>query len=150
MGISDDIINQIQRALNAGISGNSLKDIAKDTAKSVQTRSRLGKSVVKDGANVSRLEQLKPTYKKQRKGLKKGGKLSNKTTPNKSNLTKSGSMLNNIKSRTTTNGFEIYINGEKNQEKAKYVQKNRPFMFLAKFEIKLIIESIIDRIRRSK
>lgn len=149
MGISDDIINQIQNALNAGISKDNLKQTAKELAESIQKRTRLGKSVKKDGASLSQLEPLDNKYKIKRKKLQKQGKLSNKTKPAKSNLTKSGEMLDNINSRATNESFEVYIDGNNNKEKAKYVQVKRPFMNIAKFEIKFIIENIIDRIRRS-
>lgn len=150
MGISDQIIKQIQKALNEGISKDNLEKTGKEVAESIKKRTRLGRSVEKTGNQATKLEPLSAKYKKQRSGLKKKGKLSSQTTPAKSNLTKSGEMVDNIKSKANQNGFEIYIEGRENREKARYVQEKRPFMNLAKFEIKLIIENIINRIRRTK
>ena len=146
MGISDDIIKQIEAALGKGINPKNLSITARKTANSIKKRTRLGKGVKQDGAKLNKLDPLTPTYKKQRKKLK----LSSDTTPAKSNLTKSGSMLNDIKTKTTSSGFEIFFGSDKNKEKAEGLGKKRPFFFISSFELKLIIEDILSRITRGK
>lgn len=149
MGISDQIIKQIKNALDAGLDKGKIKKSADIIAESVKKRSRLGKSVEKDGDTLKPLKKLSDDYKRQRAGLKKRGKLSSNTTPAKTNLTKSGEMIDGIYAKATNGGFEIKV-ADKDKEKATYVSKDRPFMHLAQFEIKLLIEDIIARIRRAK
>lgn len=151
MGISDDIIKQIESALQAGVSKDNLRKTAKETTENIKKRTRLGRGVEKDGDRLSRLEPLEDSYKRQRRNLRKKGKLSSQTAPAKSNLTKSGEMLDDLTYKVRQDGFEIGFKSRENEKKAEYVHKNgRKFMFLSKFELKLIIEGIIDRIRRSK
>ena len=111
-------------------------------------RSRLGKSVEKDDDTLKPLKKLSDDYKRQRAGLKKRGKLSNNTTQQKPTLTKSGEMIDGIYAKATNSGFEIKV-ADKDKKRPLTFQRIDP-MHLAQFEIKLLIEDIIARIRRAK
>lgn len=145
MGISDDIIKQIQDAVNGAIQPNTLRVAASELVQSIKKRTRLGKGLQKDGDSLQSLTPLVSSYKKQRKRLN----LSSETTPAKSNLTQTGKMVDNIDFKVTSTGFEVFIKGQENNKKAEYVSKKRPFMFLAKFEIKVLIENLVAGIIRA-
>lgn len=148
MSLSKDIKNILDQVLDASINKKDLEVSAEKLKNSIQTRTRLGKSVEKTGQRLKSLKPLDPKYKKQRKQLRKKGILSSETSPAKSNLTKSGDMVDSIKViKVTDNDFEISVTGRENKIKAENVQKDRPFMNIARFEIKEFVEDIINRAR---
>ena len=80
-----------------------------------QKRSRLGKSVEKDGDTLKPLKKLSDDYKRQRAGLKTR-KIIKQHYPSKTNLTKSGEMIDGIYAKATNGGFEIKV-ADKDKEK---------------------------------
>jgi phage gpG-like protein len=126
-----------------------MDEIASKTTKNVQTRTRKGFGVDTDGSKATKLEGLSESYKKQRKRLRKQGKLDSTTSPSKSNLTKSGDMLKDITYKTTENTATIFIGNNKGVKKAKYQDKvGRKFMNLSKNEIKEIEDIVDEKIQK--
>lgn len=120
--------------------------------------------------NRQRLSPLSDGYKKQRKGLiefraknKKGGEVIVKfkikkpllgkfATPNKSNLTFTGEMLDSIEIKAGDKGFNLYINNKRrsdgmtNKNLAELVtEEGRPFFAITKQEIRMIRTKINQR-----
>lgn len=141
-------------------------------AELVKNRTRLGYGVPKEGAPRELLAALEPSYVAQRKGevaffKTKDGELraykpksppvlSSATTPAKSNLTKTGQMLNNIGIEDVSTGrVSLEIKGDRtdsdltNAEVAGFVSEKRPFFNLSNTELKqiaLLFESVLRKI----
>lgn len=114
---------RLQTAINKAFSTQELSSLAEEIIKDIKLRTKLGKGVMADGGAVVKLKPLSESYKKQRKKLKQSGELSPDTTPSKSNLTKTGEMLDSlvfkiqdqtitIKPADTWNGNKIAWNEE--------------------------------------
>ena len=118
---------------------DQMKTEVEQLAKDVRTRTRMGSGVDASG-NKSKLKSLSPAYIKQRESLKAKGKLSNVTTPKKSGLTKSGSMLDSLKGTAKGSSFKVEVTGSddegnKNSDKALWNAENgREFMNLSNEE----------------
>ena len=139
-GLVDDVVNK------------ELTDkVGRKVVKTVKARTRDGLGVKNNGGKESKLKPIKKATKNIRKDLKKKGRLSGKTTPETSNLTRSGRMLDNIGYKASKNEVVVAPKG-KEQLKARKVSKDRPFMNLSKKEIKevtkLVADEIIDGIKK--
>lgn len=143
-----DLQNKIDAVIkNVGSLPRMVK-VANETKKMVQERTRQGFGVKKTDTNKVRLKKLSPSYKKRRKKLQKKGLLSDKTTPNKSNLTQKGEMIDTLKTQVSRNKAEVKVNGDKNQKKAKQQAKaGRKFMDLSKTELKKVLNIIKQDIK---
>ena len=130
-----------------------MKGIANFGARLVQKRTRLGYG--SNNGSKQKLAGLSTKYKNQRKKDKKTGRLSPKTTPGRSNLTRTGQMLDSIKSKVTGYGkAEIYIDGGRtdsdltNNKVREYVEENgRPFFNFTAQEEKQITRTISKRLK---
>lgn len=148
-------LKQLQQKLDSlvdDVVNKELTDkIGRKVVNTVKARTRDGFGVKNNGDRKGKLKAIKKATKNIRKDLKKKGRLSGKTTPETSNLTRSGRMLDNIKYKASKNEVVIAPKG-KEQEKARKVSKDRPFMNLSKKEIKevtkLVADEIIDGIKK--
>lgn len=119
-----------------------------EVAQLVKTRTRKGFGVSANLAPQKRLKGISESYKKQRKRLAAQGRLSGETTVNRSNLTKSGDMLDDITHTSTTNTATIFIKGSKNRGKAERGAKERPFMNLSKSEVNKITKIVTEEFNK--
>lgn len=142
------------RQLVSGVVDRETMGKVADRAKELVTdRTRKGFGVEAEGAPKTRLKGLSESYKKQRRRLRKQGKLDNSTTPGKSNLTQSGQMLKSLKTRASNGQAEVFLGNEEAKTKAKHqADSGRKFMNLSKTEqreIKKIIETeLINDIKK--
>lgn len=145
------LIAKLETLVDDVINKEVTDKVGRKVAKTVRERTRKGFGVKANGGRKERLKKLKKPTKKIRQDLKKKGQLSGKTTPNRSNLTRSGRMLDNIGYSASDKEVTIAPKG-KEQLKARDVSKDRPFMNLSKTEIKevtkLVAEEIIKGIRK--
>lgn len=123
----------------------------------IRTRTRLGKGV-DTGGELKRLDPLSPDYKKARS---RAFNLADETTPNRSNLTATGLMLEDIqgKKRGTTYSFSFKnnprpgLNGANAPSSAKiagYVtEQGRRFFDLSRSERKGLQRKLSAAIRRT-
>lgn len=137
----------------------SLMKILGDFARElIIKRTRLGYGVVIPEAEKTRLKPLKESYIEVRKKDKKKGRLFNETTPRKSNLTRTGQMLDSIRYWIRDNGYrkaiELFVpdsrrnDGRTNNEVAGHVQSNgRIFFNLSKQEKTQIKRLAIKELR---
>lgn len=111
--------------------------MAVEAARLVQSRTRSGKGVATDGGSSYPLKPLSPAYIAQRRH----SRLSSFTSATKSNLTRTNQMLGSLKAKKKSAGaWSIVIDGTRDDGKtnaqiAKYVSRQRPFMFFAGDEI---------------
>ena len=126
-------------------------EIGKQVVKQVRNRTQRGYGVAENNGKQQRLKPLKPATKAIRKGLAGKGQLSPNTSPGKSNLTRSGKMLNNINYTASENKVVVSVKGAQ-KIKAMDVSKERPFMNLSKTEInavtKTVKEAIVNDIKK--
>lgn len=115
----------------------------------IRDRTRKGFGVPGVGQSQEKLKALSANYIKYRKKTK----LSPFTSPGKSNLTKTGSMLASLRVVQTKNfGFTIAPTGKNksgisNAEVAGHVEENgRPFLYLSNTEIEKVIKFFEENI----
>jgi len=145
-----DLQKKLNRLLPEAINRDLMTDIAKAVQTNVKARTRRGYGVDKEGAPAKKLKPLSDTYKKERKRLKAKGELHPETTPNKSNLTKTGAMIDSVDFEVTSNNeARIFVSGEANEKKARYnAEKDRKFMDLSRREIKDITDIVEERLNK--
>ena len=124
----------------------------------IRTRTRAGYGVDKFGGHKSKLKPLKPSTIKARKRAKKKGELSGETSPSKSNLTWTGSMLDNIIAKVKGQKrigitFSGGTKGVSNKDKAGYAHDlGREFRNLSNIELKAFnreVKKILEGIVKS-
>ena len=102
---------KINKALDQFSSNESLQSIGDFTADIIKRRSRLGYGVPVDGGPKAKFQELAESTKKARNSKK----LSAETSPNKSNLTETGQLLNDIVAKIK--GRETIIGHTKDRNK---------------------------------
>lgn len=142
-------LNVKLKALVSGISDDEvLREIGNEARQMIKSRTRNGYGVVEDNAPATRLPGLSESYKKQRKRLARQGKLSPDTTPNKSNMTKTGELLDTMVVSVKGDTVTVSPNGKKNAKKAKYnAEKGRVVYNLSKKENQAIRRIVNEKIK---
>jgi hypothetical protein len=119
-------------------------DVGNFAANMVRLRTRLGSGVDAEGSSKAKLKALSPKYVEARKKMK----LSPLTSARKSNLTKTGQLLDSIGAiNPSLDGVEVGPIGVRkeghitNEQVGEYVTKGgRPFNNLSNVELKRIQE----------
>lgn len=143
---SRDMLQVTERAIGV----QTLNETAMFMINQIRTRTRAGFGVAKSGGAVSRLKGLSGDYRRHRRSLRRRGQLSRLTTPNKSNLTLTGQMLDSIGFDINNLSKIVYLNFTNNfaTRKSEYVSADRPFFNLSRGDIAEIIRDWNDRIQR--
>jgi hypothetical protein len=139
------IMKRFSDGIRSAVDAYVMKKVGQFSLNLVVKRTRLGYGVDQDGGNKSKLKFLSPRYIESRKQFKKLGLLSPTTTPKKSNLTRTGQMIDSLKFRII-NRTTIQISptgtrddGEKNTDVAKWnADKGRVFLNISALEFKQI------------
>ena len=163
--IEKKIQDQIQKSVSASLD----KQLAQETAEQVKKRTQLGFGVDENGKQV-KLSPLSESYRAQRRGevafyTDEFGRvrkytpenpppLSSKTTPAKSNLTKTGQMLESLTGEVKNNQILINVKGRRqdgsgltNEEVAEFVEsQGRRFLDLTIAERNVLVRKIKDRV----
>lgn len=109
----DDLVKKIEGKVIKKVREKSFMDnLGKMAADQIKQRTRLGKGV--KGESLVKLGPLSDKYKEFRR--KKKGKLSNLTTPNRSNATATGQMLDGITHKPQEGKVTITIEGSRSME----------------------------------
>lgn len=110
----------------------------------IKTRTRgQGLGLVEDG--LKKLDPLAASTVKKRARRR----LHPQTTPNTSNLTMTGALLDSLTFRHVSRyRLKFSIRGVSQQKKGTYVQGKRPFFGLAQSEMRELTEFILNLIRR--
>lgn len=154
MSFNDDLQKfkkNIDKALDELTSNKNLGPISKDLEEIIRRRTRLGKGVDVSGGDNTALKALKESTKASRRYKKKRGLLSDKTSPNKSNLTSTGQLLDSLAGRAINKLIEVSPQGSrkdsklKNAEVAAYQESSgRKFLNLSKQDIKQLTAVMQD------
>ena len=137
---SEKLKKMMEALVKEATSPKYLKQLGDEAARLIQKRTRLGYGVAEHGGVKGKFEPLTEPYVKQRKT-----KATGPTTPKKSNLTLTGSMLDAISSRPNGNGsVEIGFTDAHEAQKAVWNSKLRPFNHLSKAEIAQLRKKLQD------
>ena len=144
---------QIKAVIEGLIKKSTMQEIADLSKNLVVQRTGKGFGVNTPEGKKVKLKGISESYKKERKRLRKQGKLSGDTTPQKSNLTKSKQMLDSVDAKASTAKATVFLNNPQAKNKAEYQSaQGRAFMNLSKAEVekikKLIEKKIIDDINK--
>lgn len=128
---------------------NMLK-YGKQAAGMVKLRTRLGSGVGSEGEEKGALAPLKHSTIKQRQALQSKNRLSNLTTPGKSNLTRTGQLLDSVEAHDPESGsVMVGPRGDRSDSKlsndevgAFVTTAGRPFNNLSKTEIKRVNDAL--------
>ena len=112
----------IDTSMKELINQQTLGPIAIELKNIIQRRTRLGSGVEQTGAPKTPLAELASSTKKGRARKKELGLLSDKTSPNKSNLTETGQMLNSLRGyarkKADAGTIDIQPTGDRNKKLA--------------------------------
>ena len=136
------MMRAFEKALDKVVRSSSFRKIAEDLVVQIRKRTRLGYGV-KEGGKQNKLTKLSDSYKEYRK--KNKGKLSNQTTPSKSNLTLTGEMLDSMQVKVEGGTIVVSFGTKFAGQKAKWVttaKEQRRFLDLTTGERKQIAEEI--------
>jgi hypothetical protein len=130
-----------------------MRQVGKLAKEIVVDRTSRGFGVSQPEGNKEKLKSLSTEYKRDRRRLKKQGKLASQTTPTKSNLTKSRQMLDSVDFNGQKGKAEVFLNDNRAETKAQLqARQDRKFMNLSKDEtkqvVKLLEEKIINDIKK--
>jgi len=140
----DKVKRLVDNAVNELTKSSTLKVVGKYTKEAVVKRTRLGKGVDKLAGSQKKLS-IKDSTKKTRARLKKRGMLSDKTTPRKANLTRSGEMLDSIDYKVNNSDSSVTVAADPaNQRKVNELEEmGHKFMNLTKGEFKGLVEVLV-------
>lgn len=155
-----DLVKKITKELEQTVKSKVFYDeIGEEVSTQIRKRTRLGYGTTKTGSQA-KLKPTKTSTQKAKQLKKKQGKLSDQTTPKKSNLTDTGQLLDSIQHKASLQKVVIdFKNPRKdseigNKELAKHVQDDRPFFGLTnpeKNRLKRLIEKKIqEMVKRLK
>lgn len=161
MGIFDEakreIRKEIESARDEALNSKFKKDLAKFARLFMQKRIRGGFGVDSEDSvfpKSKRLNKLSDSYKKRRRKLvKRGFSTGDSFSPNRSNLTLTGQLINSITESYDKNSIILTIpdsrrsDGKTNEEVHGYVNEGgRPFFAVTSDEEKLIEDKLRKRI----
>lgn len=148
----------IQEAVAELLSKDYLQQLGAMASDMIRLRTRLGYGVEKPGQPRSKLATLAESTKKERKRLKGKGRLNESTSPNKSNLTRTGQLLSSLgvlsygKTSVTVGVSGPRNDGKTNEQVARYAAEGstsddnprpkRAFISLTDIEQKRLRETV--------
>lgn len=136
---------KVLKAVDNIFSSRNIAPLVNDMAKDIKKRTRLGYGVSSFGEEKYKLPPLEERTVERREDLKQKGRLSESTSPAKSNLTERGFLLDALIGRFNTKGKINFVfrenrgDGKANSKIASYVSKKRPFLNISNLELKRFI-----------
>lgn len=142
-------------------SPENMKKYGEMVAAMIKLRTRLGDSVKAEGADKVPLKALStkrpksggPSYVEVRERDERMGRLSDQTSPRKSNLTRTGQLLDSEAVKSVSTG-KVTVgptgdrdDGKTNAEISGYVSKTRPYNHLSRTETKRVNDQVKRDIR---
>lgn len=145
--IIKDISKRVEKSLRKR---NIPTDVGETAKEMVQKRTRSGFGIDRNEGKKRRLPKLEKATKSRRKGLKKKGTLSNETSPSRSNFTRTGQTLDNIKVSPKNNEVELKLDshGIEAVRTTEKISEKYNFMGLSRSETKEIKKDIEAEIKK--
>lgn len=157
--ILDKVMKKIEKAYDTLTSKKYTKMFAESVADDVRKRVRLGYGVRANFASKEKLKDITEKTKIYRKRLRGKGELSEYTSPNRSNLTRSGQLTDSIIGLGQAKEFIVEVSdyrddGKKNSDIVDAQEKQgRPFLYISNLEQKRLnsfVKSEILKLIRNK
>lgn len=158
---NDERIDKLKLAINTKVvifKQGALENLADFIIRMIRVRTRLGYGVEENEGSKKKLKSIKETTIEERKRLLKRGELSSETTPSRSNLTRTGELLESITYKISKINFlTILIPNRKhkdssatNAEIARYQEESgRTFFKLSSSEINQIKKECVKQIKKN-
>lgn len=144
-----DLQIRLKSLINGVVDKALMGEVGQEVVGMVKDRTRKGFGVPQNLGAKKPLPGISESYKKQRRRLRGQGKLSSETTPNKSNLTNTGKLVDSIDYTATSNEVKVEPQGRSNQKKAAFqADAGRIAFNLSKSENKKILKLIEDSITK--
>lgn len=137
----------IQEVVDKVSTPSAMEELGEAACELIRKRTLLGYGVDEQGSSKRKLKKLSDPYKKQRK---KNSELSGNTTSARSNLTQTGHMLESLSPQKSSKGaVTIGFDDSFAENKAEWnAEKDRPFNYLSKSEIKQIEQALSDEVAK--
>lgn len=140
---------QVKEKLKDLYSAKNMKQLGKEISNIIRVRTQLGYGVAVPEGDRFKLKELTEKYKELRKHLD----LDANTTPSRSNLTRTGQLLQSIDVITASEG-QVTVGpkgsrseGGTNEQVGKYVaEQGRPFNNLSRAEVKQVVQLLQKRL----
>lgn len=137
---------RLEEAIRDVESPESMAAIGKEVADRIRKRTRLGRGVAETNGEATPLKPLSTKYKELRKEVE----LSSQTSPGKSNLTRTGQLLDGLKVISAKIGIAIIgWSSQRNRDVAANVSATRPFLNLSKPEMNAVAKIFRERIKNA-
>lgn len=149
-----NISKKITKAIEKALSNQNMSPLVNNMAKDIKKRTRLGYGVSSFNSQKYKFPPLRDRTVEKRQELFEKGKLSGLTTPNKSNLTEKGLLLDALIGKSNSKGrisFEFRENrgdGKSNKKIASEVSKKRPFLNISSSELKRFTNQFMLKIKQ--
>lgn len=122
---------------------SEMKRIADSTKKKVRNRTIAGYGVKDTGDSRAKLPKLQEATKEIRKELKKRGKLAPGAQPSKSQVYRSGKLLDNTKTKVLKKGFKLEPGNNKQKKYAADLEtRGFTWLNLSDTELKSLLEQL--------
>lgn len=139
-------LQEIKRNIDKNIDPTKFDFLKKEVVEQIKKRTQAARKGVNADGSMFTLPKLSEPYVEFRKTFKK---LSSETSPNRSNLTLTGSMLNDMVAERSGFTFKFSFKDELNSKKANWVALGgRRFFDLSKSERNGLQRKISDIIRQ--
>lgn len=127
-----NIPEEVKKRINKEELGRSIVEMILDRVQNG------GMGVKQMGDTPEFFERLKDSSIKKRTYLQRNKKLSDKTTPDTSNQTETGRMLDSLTYKSVPEGIQIYISDPDRQDVYDHQSKDRPWLFFTNEELEHI------------
>jgi hypothetical protein len=141
---------QLEERILKAIQDKALLDeIGKAAADNIKLRTRLGKAAATKGGKAEKLKPLSERYIAKRKEMKAKGDLYSETTPSKSNLTKTGAMLNSLQHKVTGASVEVTVDPDQREKVKGNARLGRTFLNVTNLDLKEFKTKVILHIKKA-
>lgn len=147
----EDIGKILSNAVKAVSNKRTLDKVGEDLVERIKTRTRLGKGVKKPEGVAHQLPTLQPKTKRNRKSLKRSGKLTGPgATPAKSGINRTGETLESLDHEVGNKEIKIRLNSRGERVASELINQDRDFTFMnvSKPELNSIVETLDKEIQK--
>jgi hypothetical protein len=133
------VSNKLDAVKKEITSAENLSKIGSLVSESIFARTLQGYGL---GGNLEPLNKLKPLAESTKKSRKKEKHLSPVTTPAKSNLTRTGAMLQSIDYKVNIDSVTISVAADQKDKVQWNADKGREFLYISKKEFNSVVDFI--------
>jgi len=151
-GLLEKLLRKAESLVKKSLNRSNIpKQVGEEAREIVKERTRRGFGVTKNEGKKQRLKKLEPSTRNIRKSVKKLGKLSSETSVNKSNFTRTGQTLDNMKVMPSKSKVRVEVDSHGKQaiKTTEKISTKFNFVALSKSEVKVIKKSIEAELQKA-